>query len=149
MIQLFQSLSHIWLFETPWTVACQVSLSITNSKTLLKLMSKESVMPSNHLIIPFSSHLHSFPVSGSFQMSYFFESGSQCIGVSASASVLPMNTLEWSPLGWTGWISLLSKGLTKSSRTPQFKGINSSALRFLYGPTLTTIHDYWKNHRFD
>ena len=61
--------------------------------------------------IPFSSHLQSFPASGSFLMSLLFTSGSQSIGVSASASVLPMNTQDWSPLGWTGWISLQSKGL--------------------------------------
>ena len=89
------SLSHVRLFVIPWTAACQASLSITNSQSLLKLMSIESVMPSNHLIsssvVPFSSHLQSFPASGSFQMSQFFASGGQSIGVSASASVLPMN----------------------------------------------------------
>ena len=67
----------------------------------------------------------------------------------ASASVLPMNIQDWFPLTWTSWISLLSKGLSESSPTPQFKSINSSALSFLYGLTLTSIHDYWKNHRFD
>ena len=64
-------------------------------------------------LIPFSSCLQSFPASGSFPMSQFFTSGGQSIGVSASASVLPMNSQDWSPLGWTGWISLLSKGLSK------------------------------------
>ena len=64
-------------------------------------------------VIPFSSHLQSFPVSGSFLTSQFFTSGGQSIGVSASASVLPMNTQDWSPLGWTGWISLQSKGLSR------------------------------------
>ena len=80
-------------FETPWTTARQASLSITNSQSLLKLMSIESVMPSNHLVpcCPLSSHLQSFPASGSFKRSQFFTSGSQSIGVSASASVLPMN----------------------------------------------------------
>ena len=77
---------------TPWTSACQASLSITNSRGLLKLMSTESVMPSSHLIfIPFSFCLQSFPASGSFQTSQFFASGGQSTGVSASASVLPMN----------------------------------------------------------
>ena len=72
-------------------------------------------------VIPFSSHLQSFPASGSFQMSQFLASGGQSIGVSASASVLPVNTQEWSPLGWTGWISLQSKGLSRvfSSTTVQ------------------------------
>ena len=64
-------------------------------------------------VVPFSSHLQSFPSSGSFQMSQFFISGGQSIGVSASASVLPMNTQDWYPLGWTGWISLQSKGLSR------------------------------------
>ena len=73
-------------------------------------------------------------------------SGGQSIGVSASASVLPMNTNDWSPLGWTGWISLQSKGLLSLQ---QFKSINSLALSFLYSPTLTSKHDYWKNHSLD
>ena len=92
----------------PWTAACQTSLSITNSWSLPKFMSIESVMPSNHLtsVVPFSSCLQSFPASGSFQVSQLFASSGQSIGASASASVLPMNTQDWSPLGWTGWISL-------------------------------------------
>ena len=96
-----------------------------------------------------SSHLQSFPASGSFLMSQLFTSGGQSIGPSASASALPMNTQEWFPLGLTGWISLQSKGLSRVFSTPQFKSINSSVLSFLYSPTLTTIHDYWKNHSFD
>ena len=64
-------------------------------------------------VIPFSSCPQSFPASGSFQMSHLFVSGGQSIGVSASTSVLPMNTQDWSPLGWTGWISLQSKGLSR------------------------------------
>ena len=90
-----QSLSCVRLFGTPWTAACQASLSITNSRSSPKLMSSESVMPPNHLILcrpPFSSHPQSFPASGSFQMSQLFTSGGQSIGVSASTSVLPMNT---------------------------------------------------------
>ena len=89
--------------------------SFTSSQSLLKLMSIESVMPSNHLILcrPFSTRLQSFPESGSFPMSQLFTSGGQTSGVSASASVLPMNAQDWFPLGWTGWISLLSKGLSR------------------------------------
>ena len=64
-------------------------------------------------VVPFSSRLQSFPASGSFQMSQFFTSGGQCIGVSASTSFLPMNIRDWFPLGWTGWISLQSKGLSR------------------------------------
>ena len=85
-----QSLTCDRLFATPWTVARQASLSITNSQSLLKLMSVESVMPSDHLsfcLLP----PQSFPASGSFQMNQFFTSGGQSIGVSASTSVLPMN----------------------------------------------------------
>ena len=106
-------------------------------------------------VILFSSCLPSFPASGSFPNSQFFESGGQSIGASASASVLPMNIQDWFPLGWTGlivWIDLLSavQGTPQeSSPTPLFKSINSSALSFLYGPTLTSIPDYWKNHSFD
>ena len=96
---------------TPKTVAHQAPLSITNSWSLLKLMSVESVMPSNHLILccPLLLLPSIFPASGSFPMSQFFTSGGR---VSASASVLPMNTQDWSPLGWIGWISLQSKGLS-------------------------------------
>ena len=92
-------------------------------------------------VVPFSSCLQSFPASGSFQMSQFFTSGGQRIGVSAWASVLPMKIQDWFPLGWTGWISLQSKDSQESSPMPQFKSINSSALRFLYSPTLISIHD--------
>ena len=203
-----QLLSRIRLFATPWTAACQASLSITNSQSLLKHISMESVMPSNYLIlchplflpqrtfptqglnpcllhllhwqvgslplsylgsltgvlsvqfshsvmsnslwthglqhrrlhcpsptpracsnscpssrwyhptilfsvIPVSSDLLSFSASGCFPMSQFFTSGGQSIGASASASVLPMNIQDWFPLGWTGWISLQSKGLLR------------------------------------
>ena len=76
-------------------------------------------------------------------------SGGQSIGVSASASVLPLSIQFWFPLGLTGLISLQSKGLSRVFPTPQFKTINSLVLSFLYSPTLTSIHDYWKNHSFD
>ena len=114
-ISSVQSLSCVQLFATPWTAACQPSLSITNSQSPPKPMSIESVMPFNHLILCcLLPLLHSiFPALGSFQMSQLFASGVKRIGVSASASVLPMNTQDWSPLGWTGWISLQSKGLSR------------------------------------
>ena len=95
-------------------------------------------------VVPFSSCPRSLPASGSFPMSQLFSRGGQSTGVSASASVLPMNTQDWCPLGWTGWISS-----QESSPTPQFKSINSSVLSFLYSPTLTSIHDHWKNHSLD
>ena len=108
-----QSLSCIQLFETPWTAAQQASLSITSS------WSYSNSCPSNwwclptilSSTIPFFSHLQSFPASRSFQMSPFFTSGGQSIG--ASASVLPMNIQDWFPLGWTVWISLQSKELSR------------------------------------
>ena len=91
----------------------------------------------------------SFPTSGPFQMSQLFTSGGQSIGISASTSVLPMNTQDWSPLGWTGWISCSPRDSQESFPTLQFKCRNSLALSFLYSPTLTFIHDYWKIHSFD
>ena len=100
-------------------------------------------------VVPFSSCLESFPASQSFPMSQLFAWGGQSIGVSALASVLPMNIQDWFPLGWIGWISLQSKDSQESSPTPQFKSINSSALSFLHSPTLTSVHDYRKNHSLD
>ena len=95
------------------TAASKSSLSISNSRSLLKLRSIELVMPSiSSSVVPVSSFLQSFSASGSFPMNQFFASGGQNIGVSASKSVLPMNTQDWFPLGWTGWISLQSKGLS-------------------------------------
>ena len=96
-----QSLSRVWLFVTPWTAARQASLSFTNSCNLLKPMSIELVMPSSHLILccPLLLPPSIFPASGPFPMSQFFTSGGQSIGASASASALPMNVQDWSPLG--------------------------------------------------
>ena len=106
--------SHVRLFVTPWTVACQASLAITNAWSLLKLMSIESVMPSNHLILcrPLLLPPSSFPASRSFPVSQLFASSGRSIGVSASTSVPPVNTQDWSPLGGTGRISLQSKELS-------------------------------------
>ena len=103
----------------------------------------------SYSVIPFSSCPQSFPASGSFQMSHLFASGGQSTGVSASTSVLPMNTQDSSPLGWTGWSPCSPGDSQESSPTPQFKSINSSVLSFLYSPILTSIHDYWKNHSFN
>ena len=98
-----------------WISACQASLSKTNSWCLFKLMSIKLVMPSNHLILchPLLFLPQSCSASGSFPMSQFFASGGQNIGASTSASVLPMNIRDWFPLGWTGWISLQSEGLSR------------------------------------
>ena len=107
--------SHVQLFVTPWTEACQASLSFTISENFLKLLSIESVMPSNHssFVVPFSSCLQSFWRSGSFPMSQLFASNGQNIGASVSASVLLMNIQDWFPLGLTSLILLLSKGLSR------------------------------------
>ena len=99
-------------------------------------------------VIPFSSCLQSFPASGSFLMSQFFPSGGESIGASASASVLSMNIQSWFHLGLL-WSPCCSRDSQESSPTPQFKKISSSALSLLYGPTLTSIHDHWKNHSLD
>ena len=112
-ISSVRSLSCVQLFVTPWTATCQASLSLTKSKSLLKLMSIELVMPPNHLILchPLLLLPSIFPSIASFLMIQFFSSCVQSIG--ASASVLPVNTQDWSPLEWTGWISLQSKGLSR------------------------------------
>ena len=105
----------------------------------------DAIQPSH----PLSSHsppaLNLSP-SGSFQISQLFTSGGQSTGVSASTSVHPMNTQDLSPSEWTGWISLQSKDSQEFSPTPQFKSTNSSALSFLYSPTLTSTHEHWENN---
>ena len=112
-VLFFQLLSCVRLFATPWIAARQASLSITNSQSLLNSCpSCQWCHPTiSSSIIPFSSCLQSFPASGSFPTSQFFAPGAQSVGVSASASILPMNIQDWFPLGWIGWISLQFKGL--------------------------------------
>ena len=124
-ISSVQSLTSVWLFATPWTAACQASLSITSSWSLPKSMSIELVMLSNQ----------SFLTWGSFQMGQLFASGGQSIGVSASASHLPMNIQDWFPLGWTGWISLQSKGLSRVFSSTTVQKHKLSVLSFLYTQT--------------
>ena len=150
------SLSCIWLFVTPWTAAHQASLSFTTSQSfLIRLMSTESIMPSNHLIfcrpLPFLPSI--FPIIRVFSNESALCIRWSSIGASASVSVLPMNIQDWFPLEWTGWISLQSKGLQGSpsqefSLATHIESFSSSALCLLYGPTLTSIHDYWKNQSF-
>ena len=121
------------------------------SWSLPKLMSIESVMPSSHLILchplpllpPIPPSIRVFPKESTLPW------GGQTIGVSASASVLWMNTQDWSPLEWTGLDLLAVQGTFKSSPTPQFKSINSLVLSFLHSLTLTSIHNHWKNHSLD
>ena len=100
-------------------------------------------------VVPFSSCLQSFPESGSFPIVWLFASGGQSIGASASVSVLLMNIQGWFPLGFTGLIPCSPRDPEESSPAPEFKLINSLALSFLYGPVLTSIQGYWKNHSFD
>ena len=142
-----QSLSCVRLFGTPWIAARQASLSITNSRSSLRLTSIKSVMPSSHLILcrPLLLLPSIPPSSRVFSNESLFAWGGQSTGVSALASFLPKKSQGWSPSEWAGWISLQSKGHS----TPQFKGINSSVLSFLHSPTLTSIHDHRKNHSLD
>ena len=141
-----QLLSSVRLFVTPWITAPQASLSITNSRSLLKFMSIESVMPSNHLIlcVPFFSCFQSFPALGSFPMSQFFAWGGQSFGASASTSILPMNIQDWFPLGWTGWIFSLSKALSRvfcntTVQKHQFFGAQFSFLNSLIAQSVKNL----------
>ena len=131
----FQFSRSVLSFGTPWISAWQTSLSITNSRNLLKFMSVESVMPSNHLILC---------------LLLLLPSGFPSIRVFSSESVLH---IKW-PKYWSFSISpsneysgLISFKIARDSQ--EFKSINSSELSFLYGPALPSIHDYWKNHSFD
>ena len=138
-ISSVQSLSCVWLFVTPWTAACQVSLSITNSRSSLKLISIESVMPSNHLILchPLLLLPSIFP-----SIRVFSNESVPCIRWpkywSFSFSISPSNEYSWLISFRMDWLDLLAvQGTLKSSPTPQFKSINSALLSFLYSATLT------------
>ena len=145
-----QSLSCIRLFATPWTAAHQASLSIINSQSLLKLMSIESVMPSNHLIL-----YHPLLPPSIFPSIRVFSSASVlCLRWpkywSFSSSISPSNDYSGLISFRIDCLDLFAvQGTLKSSPTSQFKSINSSALSFLYSPTLISIPDYLKNHSFD
>ena len=143
-----QLLSHVWLSATPWTTACQAPLSITNSQSLLKLISIESVMPSNHLILcrPLLLLPSIFP-----SIRVFSNELALCIRWakywSFSFNITPSNKHSGLISFRMDWLDLLAvRGTLKSLL---FKSINSSVLSFLYSPTLTSIHDSWKNHSFD
>ena len=138
-----QSLGCVWLFVTPRTVACQSSLSITNSRSLLKLMSIASMMSSNHLILccPLLLLLLIFP-----SIRVFSNESVLCIRWPKdwSFNFFPMNIQDWFTLGWTGWISLQSKRLSSLLQHQSSKASILQRSAFFYGPTLTSIHDYWK-----
>ena len=123
--------------QTPWIYPNSCPLSWWCHPTILSS------------VIPFSSLPQSFLASGSFQMSQLFALNGQSIGVSASSSVLPMNTQDWSPLGWTDWISLQFKGLSRVFSNTTVQKHQFFGAQFLHSPTLTSIHNYWKNHSLD
>ena len=139
-----QLLSRVWLFATPWIAARQASPSITNSWSSLRLTSIESVMPSSHLIL---CHPLLFlpPIPPSIRV--FSNESTLCMRWPKYWSFsFSMNTQDWSPLEWTGWISLQSKGLSRVFSNTTVQSINSSVLSFLHSPTLksTEIHSlYW------
>ena len=148
-VVIVQLQSQVWLFATPWTAAWQASLPSLSSRVCSNSCPLSRWC---HPTISFSVALFSCPetcpASGSMLMSQFFTSGGQSIGASASASVLPMIIQGWFPLGLTGLICLILLS-QESSPAPQFESINSLALSLLYGPSLISVHDYWKNHSFD
>ena len=148
MISSVQSLSCVRLFATPWIAAHQASLSITNSRSSLRLMSIESVMPSSHLIL-----CHPLLLLPPIPPSIRVFSNEPALRIrwpkywSFSFSISPSNDHPGLISFRMDWLGLLAvQGTLKSSPTPQFKSINSLALSFLYSPILTSIHDYWKNH---
>ena len=142
-----QLLIHVQLFATTWIAARQVSLSFTVSLSWLNSCPFNSwCRPTiSSSVVPFSSCLQSSPASESFPMSCLFASGGQSIGASVSASVLPMNIQGSFPLELTGLISLLSNGHARVSSSTTIQ----KHLSLLCDPTLTSVHDYWKNHSFD
>ena len=142
-----QSLHWVWLFATPWAIAHQFPLSPSISQSLIKFMSIDSIMLSNLLILchpPFAFSLSQHQVL--FQSVPSSHQGVQSIAV--SASVLPMNIQGWSPLGLTGLI-LKSKGLSRVFSNTTVQKHHFSVVSLLYGPPLTSIHDYWKNYSLD
>ena len=146
-----QLISRVWLFVTPWTVGFQapypsLSLRACSNSCPLSWWCHPTISSS---VAPFSSCPQSFPVSGSFTVSQLFASGGQSTGASASASVPPMSIQGWFPLGLTGLISSLSKRLSRVFSSTTVQKHQFFSISFLYGPTHTSIHDYWKNHSFD
>ena len=150
-VVIVQLLIHVQLFVTPWTAAQQASLSFAIAQSFLKFMSNESVMPSNHFILCRSLLLlpSIFPSIGVFSNESVL-----CIRWpkywTFSFSISPSNEYSGLISFRMDWLDILAvQGTQDSSPTPQFKNINSSVLSFVYSPTLTSIHDYWKNHSFD
>ena len=141
-MRVVQLLRSIWLFVTPWTAAHQASLSFTLSRSLLKLMSIKSMMPSNHLILSHPTLFYHSQHYSLFQCQFFTSSG-QSIGASTSLSVLPMNIQCWFPLGLTGLISFLSKGLSRVSSVFSSTTVQKHQFFSTQPSTLTPINYYW------
>ena len=147
-----QSLSPVCFFATPWITACQASLSITNSQSPPKPMSTESVMPSCHLIL-----CHPLLLLPSIIPSIRVFSNESALHIrwpkywsfSCKTSALPMNTQDWYPLEWTGWISLQFKGLSRVFSNTTVEKHQFFGTQLSLSPTLTSIHDHWKNHSLD
>ena len=146
-----QSLSRVQLFATPWTAARQASLSITLFQSSLKLISIKSVMPSSHLILchtlfllpPIPPSIRVFSNESTLRMRWpkYWSFN--------LASFLPKKSQGWSPSEWMVGSPCSPRDSQESSPTPQFKSINSLVLSFLHSPTVTSIHDHWKNHSLD
>ena len=146
-----QSLSHVLLFATPWTVACQASLSFTISQSLLKLISIESVMPSNHIVL---SSLSPPAFSLSQHQGLFLCADSLHQVAKVLELHLQHQSFQWIfrihfLKDWLVWSPCCPKDSQKSSPTSQFKGTNSSGFTLFYCLALTSIHDYWKSHSCD
>ena len=153
MFSTVQLLNRVWIFATPWAAACQASLSITNSQSLLKLMSIESVMPSNHLMF-----CHSLLLSPSIfpSIRVFSNESVLCIRWpkywSFSFNISPSNEYSGLTSFRIDWLDLMQyKGLSRffSNTTVQNASIHWCSALFMDQETLTTIHDYWKNHNLD
>ena len=143
--------SPVWLFVTPWSAAHQALLSITNSWSLFKLKSIESVMPSSHLILcrPLLLPPSIFPSIRVFSKESVLRIRWPKDGSFRFSTILPMNVQDWFRSDWLVGSPCSPRASQESSPTPQFKSSNSSALSLLYSPALTSIHDYWKNHSLD
>ena len=144
-----QLLSHIQFFATPWTTTYQAPLSFAISQSVLKLMSTEPVMSSKHIVL-----CHQLLLLPSMFPSFRVFSNESALHIRwpkyKSFSISPSNEYSGLISFRIDWFDLLqSKGLLRSSPAPQFKSINPLALSLLYSSTLTSIHDYWKNHSFD
>ena len=151
LVSSVQLLSHVWLFATPWITARQASLSIINSRSSPKLMCIESVMPSSHLILyrpllllpPIPPSIRVFSNESTLHMRWpKYWSFSLSISPSIEHPGLISFRMDWLDL-------LAVQGALEFSPAPQFKSINSSVLSFFNNPTLTSIHDHWKNHSLD